>query len=57
MNQYRDPLYLILCVIAIVIGVLFYVNAWKVGVDHKGIGIVEITLGVLGLFRYGAGAA
>jgi hypothetical protein len=57
MTQYRDSLYLILCVIAIVIGVLFYVNAWKIGLSHKGIGVVEITLGVLGLFRYGAGAA
>jgi hypothetical protein len=57
MTQYRDPLYLILCVVAIVVGVLMYVNAFHVGVGHKGFGVVEITIGALGLFRYGAGPA
>lgn len=56
MTQYRDPLYLVICIVAIVAGVLMYVNAFHVGVDHKGIGFVEATLGVLGLFRYGVGA-
>jgi hypothetical protein len=45
----RGTVRLILCVIAIVIGVLMYVNAFHVGDAHKGVGVVEATLGILGL--------
>jgi hypothetical protein len=38
---------LLLCILAIVVGVLMYVNAWHVGVDHKAAGIIEATLGIL----------
>jgi hypothetical protein len=45
----RGTLHLVLCIVAIVVGVLMYVNAFHVGADHKGIGVVEVTLGLLGL--------
>lgn len=38
---------LVLCILAIVIGVLMYVNAFHVGASHKGLGVVEVTLGLL----------
>jgi hypothetical protein len=38
---------LVLCIVAIVIGVLMYVNAFHVGAGHKGFGVVEVTLGLL----------
>jgi hypothetical protein len=38
---------LVLCIVAIVVGVLMYVNAFHVGAGHKGFGVVEVTLGLL----------
>jgi hypothetical protein len=38
---------LILCIVAIVVGVLMYVNAFHVGAGHKGFGVVEVTLGLV----------
>ena len=38
---------LLLCILAIVVGVLMYVNAFHVGAGHKGFGVVEVTLGLL----------
>jgi hypothetical protein len=44
-----STLRLLLCILAIVIGVLFYVNAWKVGLDHKAAGVIMVALGLLEL--------
>ena len=43
----RGTVHLVLCIIAIVVGVLMYVNAFHVGVDHKAAGVVETTVGIL----------
>jgi hypothetical protein len=40
---------LILCIVAIVVGVLMFVDALHVGAAHKGLGVVEVTLGILSL--------
>jgi hypothetical protein len=40
---------LILCIVAIVVGVLMFVDAFHVGAGHKGLGVVEVTLGILSL--------
>ena len=47
MAEHRGTLHIALCVVAIVVGVLMYVNAFHVGADHKGLGVIEATLGVL----------
>lgn len=47
-NHPQGPtLKLLLCILAIVVGVLMYVNAFHVGVDHKAAGVIEVTLGLL----------
>lgn len=46
-NPNGPTLRLILCILAIVIGVLMYVNVFHVGASHKGLGVVEVTLGLL----------
>ena len=45
----RDALRLIVCIVAIVVGVLMFANVFHVGDAHKGLGVVEVTLGILGL--------
>lgn len=45
----RGTLHVVLAVVAIVVGVLMYVNAFHVGVDHKAAGVIEATLGILAL--------
>jgi hypothetical protein len=46
-GAHRGTVHLILCILAIVIGVLMYVNAFHVGVDHKAAGVIEASLGIL----------
>jgi hypothetical protein len=46
-GPHQDVLHLVLCVLAIVVGVLMYVNAFHVGADHKGLGVIEATIGIL----------
>lgn len=41
--------HVIVCILAIVLGVLMYAGAWHVGVGGKAAGVVEVTLGILGL--------
>jgi hypothetical protein len=45
----RDVIHIAVCVIAIVVGILMFVGAWHVGDAHKAAGVVEVTLGILGL--------
>ena len=45
----RATAHLVLCVVAIVAGVLMFVDVFHVGAGHKGFGVVEVTLGLLGL--------
>lgn len=45
----RGTVHLILCILAIVVGVLMYVNAFHVGADHKAAGVIETTIGILAL--------
>jgi hypothetical protein len=48
-NANRGTLHVVLCVVAIVVGVLMYVNAFHVGAGYKGFGVVEATVGILAL--------
>ena len=43
----RGTIHLVLCIVAIVVGVLMYVNAFHVGAGYKGFGVVEATVGIL----------
>jgi hypothetical protein len=50
LEQYRANqgiIHVICCILAIVVGVLMYVNAFHVGVDHKAAGVIEASLGIL----------
>lgn len=45
----RAVLRLIACVVAIVVGVLMFADVFHVGAGYRGFGVVEVTLGILGL--------
>lgn len=47
---YVPTLYLIACIVAIVVGILIYANAWHMPA-HQGVGVIETTLGILGLLK------
>ena len=48
---YVPTLYLIACIVAIVVGILIYANAWHLGAGHQVGGVIEFTIGVLGLLK------
>lgn len=45
----RATLHVIACVVAIVMGVLMFLDVFHVGAGYRGFGVVEVTLGILGL--------
>jgi len=45
----RATLRLIVCIVAIVVGVLMFADVFHVGAGYRGFGVVEVTLGILGL--------
>lgn len=51
-DQFRansGTIHLIVCIIAIVVGVLMFADVFHVGAGYRGFGVVEVTLGILGL--------